>query len=86
MHFKRSKLTLENLSGIFPDYRKNIPEFSGFWGWNSGFSGFASGNPDKIQKFILNKYNFSLGIAVRFPYGEFHVRTTAPETEKVQIG
>ncbi|CAF3971477.1 unnamed protein product [Adineta steineri] len=27
---------------------------------------------------------FSLGIAVRFPYGEFLVRTTEPETEKVQ--
>ena len=29
---------------------------------------------------------FSLGIAVRFPYGEYHVRTTAPQTEKVRIG
>lgn len=29
---------------------------------------------------------FSLGIAVRFPYGEFDIRTTEPETEKVQIG
>ena len=29
---------------------------------------------------------FSLGIAVRFPYGEFDIRTTEPQTEKVQIG
>ncbi len=29
---------------------------------------------------------FSLGIAVRFPYGEFDIRTTDPETEKIQIG
>ena len=29
---------------------------------------------------------FSLGIAVRFPYGEFDIRTRDPETEKVQIG
>ncbi len=28
---------------------------------------------------------FSLGIAVRFPYGEFEIRTTEPETEKIQI-
>ncbi|UJR10091.1 hypothetical protein I4U23_014313 [Adineta vaga] len=28
---------------------------------------------------------FSLGIVVRFPYGEYHVRTTEPDTEKVQI-
>ncbi|CAF2540699.1 unnamed protein product [Rotaria sp. Silwood2] len=27
---------------------------------------------------------FSLGIAVRFPYGEFHVRTIEPEAEKVK--
>ncbi|CAF1231815.1 unnamed protein product [Rotaria sp. Silwood1] len=27
---------------------------------------------------------FSLGIAVRFPYGEFHVRTIEPDTEKVK--
>jgi hypothetical protein len=27
-----------------------------------------------------------LGIAVRFPYGEFDIRTTDPETEKIQIG
>jgi hypothetical protein len=27
-----------------------------------------------------------LGIAVRFPYGEFDIRTVEPETEKVQIG
>jgi hypothetical protein len=29
---------------------------------------------------------FSLGIAVRFPYGEYLVRTIAPEREKVRIG
>ena len=29
---------------------------------------------------------FSLGIALRFPYGEYLVRTTAPQKEKVQIG
>ena len=29
---------------------------------------------------------FSLGIAVRFPYGHYLVRTTAPETEKTRIG
>ena len=29
---------------------------------------------------------FSLGIAVRFPYGHYLVQTTAPETEKVRIG
>ncbi|CAF3855579.1 unnamed protein product [Rotaria sp. Silwood2] len=28
---------------------------------------------------------FSLGIAVRFPYGEFEIKTAEPETEKVQI-
>ncbi|CAF0788878.1 unnamed protein product [Adineta ricciae] len=28
---------------------------------------------------------FSLGIAVRFPYGEYHVRTTEPDTGKAQI-
>ncbi|CAF4519942.1 unnamed protein product [Rotaria sp. Silwood1] len=28
---------------------------------------------------------FSLGIAVRFPYGEYEIQTTEPETEKVQI-
>jgi hypothetical protein len=34
----------------------------------------------------MNFFIFSLGIAVRFPYAEFLVRTTEPETEKVQIG
>jgi hypothetical protein len=29
---------------------------------------------------------FSLGIAVRFPYGEFDIRTMDPQTEKVEIG
>jgi ABC-type Zn uptake system ZnuABC Zn-binding protein ZnuA len=29
---------------------------------------------------------FSLGIAVRFPYAEYLVRTIAPEREKVRIG
>ena len=29
---------------------------------------------------------FSLGIAVRFPYGEFDTRTTDPSTEKTQTG
>ncbi|CAF3365398.1 unnamed protein product [Rotaria socialis] len=28
---------------------------------------------------------FSLGIAVRFPYGEFDIRTTDPQTDKVEI-